>query len=372
MARRERQRQLEQLAAEQRSGAGDGVRDQERRQVGVVVATPRPVRVGEQPSVAIDDPSVAVDEVGVTEGAQQRLELPGVPAVVLVGERRRTRRSAGSSRARARSCGSSRGGAATARRRSAGRRRGCVASRRTAPGALRVVAHHADPVGVGLRANRLHLSLEEVERRLVGGHADGRPGARGRGRSASRWRPRLVPGRARSAPARPSRSVPSSRLATAPELAAHRLVDRLEGRDRPEPAPIAHQKGILRRSRRRARSARRAEAPAWDAGPRTGRALASRGRSPLPRSPVGPTRSSRIRWRRWKQAPQRTIALPRPTASRDGRAFSSRTSSSASFPWGEPFAFPWQASPRSDAMYGNFSSRRSSATGCRRVRSAGP
>ena len=108
-----------------------------------------------------------------------------------------------------------------------------------------VVAHHADPVGVGLRPNRLHLSLEEVGRRVVGGHADAdqRPGGvavpRRDGALAA------VPGRARFAPPRLSRPRRPRASRSQAEINAHRLVDRLEGRDRPEPAAIAHQDGIL-------------------------------------------------------------------------------------------------------------------------------
>ena len=215
VAWRERQRQLEQLAAEQRSGAGDGVRNQERRQVGVVVATPRPVRVGEQ-LVRRDRRSERRCRRGWRHRGRPAASRASRGASDRPGRRAsRTRRSVGSSRARARSCGSSRGGEATARRQSAGRRRGCVASWRTAPAR----SNRRSP-----RRSSWRGSASESTPPVAGrGRAAGRrwpcrwrPRARGHDRSPPRWRPRLVPGRARSAPARPSRACRPRGCATAP------------------------------------------------------------------------------------------------------------------------------------------------------------
>ena len=201
VARRERQHELEQLAPEKRSGAGDGVRDQKRCQVGVVVATPRPVCAGEQPAVAIDDAGVAVHEVGVAEGAKQRLELLGVPAIVLVGEGH-VRGARWGHRERALEVVVV---AEPARRPRNDKARVAVDDAlhlgELCRGAV-VIAHHADPVCMRLRPNRLHLSLEEVRRRVVGGHADADQGPRGVVVAASRWAPRAVWGRARFAPPR--------------------------------------------------------------------------------------------------------------------------------------------------------------------------
>ena len=63
-----RQRELEQLAAEQRRGAGDRVRDEHRGEVVVVVAPPaaRACRAAPGPS-AVDEPLVGVDEGRVAE-----------------------------------------------------------------------------------------------------------------------------------------------------------------------------------------------------------------------------------------------------------------------------------------------------------------
>ena len=62
LGRRERQGVVEQIAPHQRGRAGDGVGHQQRKQIGVVVAPARPVRVGDQLALLADHPGVAVGQ----------------------------------------------------------------------------------------------------------------------------------------------------------------------------------------------------------------------------------------------------------------------------------------------------------------------
>ena len=85
----ERQGDVEELTAEQRCGPGDGVDQEERSQISVVVGPVRPVRRRQQLAVGGYDRHVGVGELDAL-GAGMRsegLQLVGVPDVVLVGER---------------------------------------------------------------------------------------------------------------------------------------------------------------------------------------------------------------------------------------------------------------------------------------------
>ena len=86
----ERQRRVEQRAAEHGGGAGDGVGEEQRVEVREVVAARDPVGRRHHAAVGGDDAHVAVDElrarVGV-EALDAGGELVGVPDVVLIGER---------------------------------------------------------------------------------------------------------------------------------------------------------------------------------------------------------------------------------------------------------------------------------------------
>ena len=85
---RERERIVENLAPEHRSRSRDRVRDQKRREVGVVVAPLRPVGVRDLLAVLGDDAHVAVRELGTAaECLVEGLQLVRVPVVVLVAER---------------------------------------------------------------------------------------------------------------------------------------------------------------------------------------------------------------------------------------------------------------------------------------------
>ena len=143
-----------------------------------------------------------------------------------------------------------------------------------------VVADHADPVGVGLRPQRLELALEQLDGRLVGGHADRDRGVR---RSPA---PRRAGGA--GAPSGTRTREPSSRLASSGELERRRSVAR-QRHDAPEDRSA-------RRAGRRAR--------------RRGSATASPPPSPddarrRPRAPGG-----RIRSRACTAAPWTNSALP--------------------------------------------------------------
>ena len=81
-------------------------------------------------------------------------------------------------------------------------------ARSSALGSRAVVADHADPVAVGLRADRVELAAQQLGRRVEGRHADRDPAARaprreagdGRGRRRGGRRERAGPRRSRSAP----------------------------------------------------------------------------------------------------------------------------------------------------------------------------
>ena len=86
----------EQLAAEQRGGAGDVVGDHHRGHAVGVVAALEEVGVGEDRPAAAGDPHVAVGQQRAGRSEQrrgERVELVGMPAVVLVGQRDQARRS---------------------------------------------------------------------------------------------------------------------------------------------------------------------------------------------------------------------------------------------------------------------------------------
>ena len=101
LRRRERQRVDQQLTPQQRGGAGDGVRHQQRQQVGVVVAPAVPPGVGDHGAVTGDDPGVGVDQLRVAERGDERRQLVRVPAVVLIGRARPAAASVGRERQRA-------------------------------------------------------------------------------------------------------------------------------------------------------------------------------------------------------------------------------------------------------------------------------
>ena len=175
----ERQRELGHLAPEERRGAGDRVGDEQRRRgrcgccAGPATASSRSTR----PSASTSRWS-RVDERRAAERAAQRRELVRVPAVVLVAQRDAARPRRAPAPARARSCGRSRSRRSGARdARSARRPRAPRSSVAEALRARAVVADHADPAPVGLRAQRLDLGA------------------------------RTAPGRARRSPCRPRRSL---------------------------------------------------------------------------------------------------------------------------------------------------------------------
>ncbi len=120
---REGKRIVEQLAPDQRGRAGDGIGDQQRGEIGVVVASVRPVGLCDDLAVGGDQPLVAVDEQRLADrrrSTSASRETSGRP-----GRRARIRPAlgAGASRTPARSCGRSRACAPTPRGRSGDRRR---------------------------------------------------------------------------------------------------------------------------------------------------------------------------------------------------------------------------------------------------------
>ena len=97
---------------------------------------------------------------------------------------------------------------------------------------------------MGLGANRLDLALEQVQGRLVGGHADRDQGLGGT--SVGRGDGGLARRRIQhQAPQRGPGDDPSGQPRHGPELDPGRLRDRLERHDRPEPAPEAHQQRVV-------------------------------------------------------------------------------------------------------------------------------
>src|SRR5919204_374691 len=83
----ERQRELGDLAPEQRRRARDAVGDEQRHQVGVVVAPSLPERLAQDAALGVDEALVAVDELRGAQLVAEGRELVGVPAVVLIAER---------------------------------------------------------------------------------------------------------------------------------------------------------------------------------------------------------------------------------------------------------------------------------------------
>ncbi len=172
LGRGEGQRGVEQLAAQQRGGARDRVGRQQREQVRVVVAAAAPVGVGDQLAVGADDPRVRVDELGLPEPVEQPRELVRAPGVVLVGHRD-VLRPGGHERQRALEVAVEAEVALRARDDEPRVVADDLPQDGQAVGARAVVGDHADPVAVGLRADRLHLGGEQLARRVVGGHRDG-------------------------------------------------------------------------------------------------------------------------------------------------------------------------------------------------------
>ena len=134
------------------------VRDEQRGEVGVVVAPPRPQRVAQHAPVGVDEPLVGVDE------PRRRRARRAAPRACpdASGRPGRTARSARPPRApaaaRARSCGRSRAAASerdTTKRVVAGRPR--LDARRSAPGAEQSSLITQIQRVVGLRAQRLDL-----------------------------------------------------------------------------------------------------------------------------------------------------------------------------------------------------------------------
>ncbi len=175
----------QQRGPEQAGGAHHGVGREQARQRGEVVAPRHPEGVGAGLPFAVDDAGVGIGELGgLVHRPEQRLDLVGVPAVVLVGERHE--RGVGRHGAqRALEIAVEVEAVAVAEEDEAR----VVEQRRHAPQreiGRSVVRHDADPVAVGLRLDGLDLCGEEAERRVVGRHADGDarpltgPGDRGR------------------------------------------------------------------------------------------------------------------------------------------------------------------------------------------------
>ena len=128
----ERQGDVEELTTEERRGPGDGVDQEERREIGVVVGPVRPVRRRQRLTVGGHDRHVGVGELDAL-GVEARREASRACRRARRRPGRRARRSGrreGRARGTARSCGSSRRGSCcrrsgTARpRRKLSRRRG--------------------------------------------------------------------------------------------------------------------------------------------------------------------------------------------------------------------------------------------------------
>ena len=163
---------------------------------------PAPVRLGDHRAVARHDPLVAVDELRAVGGGEQRRQLVRMPVVVLVGgrdearARRRERQRALEVRVEpAPAVGRHQHEALV------------VAEHRADLGELgrsrAVVGDDAEPVRLRLRADRLDLAPEQLERRLEGRHADRharRPGQRLGQRRDRDSRQRRVDDRARGEP----------------------------------------------------------------------------------------------------------------------------------------------------------------------------
>ena len=184
----ERQRDVEELAAEERRRSGDGVDQEERSQIGVVVGPIRPVRRRDRLAVGGDDRHVGIGELDAlgVERARERLQLVGVPDVVLVGERDES--DAGRNQLEAPLEVAVVADTAAV----ADEAEPLVLGARPLDGLGQawtggVVADDADEVAARLFANRPELPGEKVERRLVRGHAHG-----DRRRHRRRYRSRCV------------------------------------------------------------------------------------------------------------------------------------------------------------------------------------
>ena len=241
LRRRERERVLEQVTTEQRGCPGDGVGDQQREEVGVVVGAPVPPRLRDQLPVTRDDARVAVDELGAPDRADQRCELVPMPVVVLVGHRHvfgvgsHHRQRALEVAIEAEPPGRARDGEA---RVSAD----LPLERGIGIGVRAVVADEADPVPVGLGPDRVELAPQQVERRVIGRHADRDARA---GRVGPRCDDRL--GRGQHADAGELGHDLAARLEPGPqrelELVAGGL--RRDLHDPPEAAAVAVQERVL-------------------------------------------------------------------------------------------------------------------------------
>src|SRR5215211_5264764 len=185
---RERERQLGDLAPEQRRRARDRVRDEQRGEVRVVVAPPPPHRLAQHAPARVDEPLVAVGEHRAADRRAQRRELLRPPAIVLIAQRQQSR-LARRQPERAFEVAIEAEPALGARHDEAlvavhGR-----ADRREVVGAGAVVADHADPAPVRLRAQRLDLRAEQGGVGFECRHADrNQPGLRAaeRGRALAR------------------------------------------------------------------------------------------------------------------------------------------------------------------------------------------
>ena len=162
-----------------------------------------------------------------------------------------------------------------------------------AVGRRAVVADHADPVRVGLRADRVDLAAEQVERRLEGRHADGHLGARARDRRVGRARP----GSGR-----------------APPRARRRRRAGRAGRARPPGRP-------RRRSGRGPRSRWRSSRPRAGCAARRAAACRARARPAALRPRAARARRSAAPGT--KQVPHTKTAVPAPTPTASGSGASS-------------------------------------------------
>ena len=137
----------------------------------MVVAPPSPVRVPDRRAVLGDDPLVAVNELRVADRGHQTGELVRVPRVVLVG--RRDEAGAGRrQRQRALEVAVEPAPAVRPRQHEPRVVADHLAHLGDPLGPRAVVADDAQPVRLGLRADRLDLVAEQVDRRLERRHAD--------------------------------------------------------------------------------------------------------------------------------------------------------------------------------------------------------
>ena len=168
---RERQSAVDHTSSKKARRAHDRVRDQERGKVRVVVASPVPQRFRAHVSAGVDPSQIAVGQVSRTHRRPQGLELVRVPAIVVIAEsdelgfRRNhaqgtlevpveTQVPFGTREDEPPVPGNGFGYRLEPLRRRA------------------VVADQADPVAVGLGADRLHLVTKELDVGVEGGHAD--------------------------------------------------------------------------------------------------------------------------------------------------------------------------------------------------------